>query len=288
MPKPKEERFVAVLMTDPRLLLDDKAYYGPMLQALSESLMKKGLFMRPVQCLHQHQQQHFLDSPRHLYAGIVFLSQMFKHKPFIKEVVARMGGPKVMLDHHFDDVPVHSVREDALAGMRMLTEHVLSLGHRRVAYVDNDRPDANPWKRQGVNMALRQSGRRELGPGWTAGCRLNFSDASAAMDWFLDLEKPPTAIICCDDNRALLVLQAAAERGMRVPADMSVAGYGDTAVGTGRSNILTSVAFASEELGRRAAELVAGPAHAGPVPVLVPPTLMIRDSTGAPASRTHD
>jgi DNA-binding LacI/PurR family transcriptional regulator len=279
-----EKKFIAVLMSDPKMLLDDQEYYGPMLRALSETLLARGLIMRPVQCLHEHQKQHFLLGPDGVYSGVVALGSMFKHKEFVSAVVEKMTGPKVMLDHHFPDIPMHSVREDALAGMRMLTEHMLSLGHRHIAYLDMDRPDGNPWKREGINLALRQAGHSELPPGWVAGCRWNFSDAAAALEWFMDLSPRPTGIICSDDNRALFLLQAAAELGMRIPDDLSIAGYGDTAVSTGRSNILTSVAFEGEELGRKAAELVSGPDDAKPVSVLVTPRLAPRNSTAAPKS----
>jgi DNA-binding LacI/PurR family transcriptional regulator len=279
----REQHFVAVLMSDPRKLLDDRAYYGPMLQALSETLMTSGHLMRPIQCLHEHQKEHFLHSPPGLYAGVVFLGQMFRHKTFIEAVVRNMSGPKVMLDHHFDDLAIHSVREDAVTGMQMLTEHLLSLGHRHIAYVDSDNPDTNPWKRQGVNLALREAGQPELPAGWIAGCRFNFSDAAAALEWFLELDPAPSAVICCDDYLALYVLQAAAERGMRVPRDISITGYGDTAVVGGRSGFLTSVAFPSTEMGRRAAEMIAGPPDAAPAAVLVPPQLMVRGSSAAPA-----
>ncbi len=280
-----EKCFVAVLMSDPKKLLDDEKYYGPMLRELSEALLAKNIMMRPVQCLHEHQKQHFLLSPEGMYSGIVALGQMYKHKEFVEAVVRRMPGPKVMLDHHFDDIAMHSVREDALAGMRTVTEHMLSLGHRHIAYLDMDRPDGNPWKREGLNLALRQAGRSQLAPGWIAGCRMNFSDVSAALDWFLDLEPRPTGIVCCDDDRALHLLQAAAEQGLRVPDDLSITGYGDTAVTTGRSHILTSVAFASKELGRKAAELVCGPEDAKPISILVTPDLVPRGSTAEPAGR---
>jgi LacI family transcriptional regulator len=282
MAEKQEQRFVAVLMSDPKRLLDDKEYYGPMLRALSDTLLSRGLMMRPVQCLHDHQQQRFLEGPAGLYAGVVFLGQMYRRKDFIAEVAASMSGPKVMLDHHFDDIPIHSIREDAVAGMRMLTEHLLSLGHQRIAYVDNDNPDANPWKREGIDQALTQAGQQPLGPGWVAGCRFTFSDASAALEWFMDLDPGPSAIICAEDYRALHVFQAAAERAMRVPHDLSIAGYGDTAVRTGRSEILTSVAFDAAQMGRKAAELAAGAADAPPEAVMVSPTLMIRGSTGEP------
>ncbi len=274
--------FVAVLVLDSRALLSDKLYYGPMLQGLSDGLMEKGLFLRPIQCLQEYQKEHFLRTPPGFYKGVVFLGPLYIYKLFIQAVVEKLSCPKVMLDHHFDDIPLHSVREDSVAGMRIMTEHLLSLGHRRLAYLDKSSPDANPWKREGVNLALREAGLAELGRGWVAGCRDNFTDVSAALDWFMGLESRPTAIICFDDTRALLLLQAAAERGMRVPHELSIGGFGDFAVQTGRSELLSSMRVDSSLMGRKAAGLIVGGADAAPVSVLVSPELVARGTTAAP------
>jgi DNA-binding LacI/PurR family transcriptional regulator len=278
----RKPRFIAVLLPETQKLLDDRGYYGPMLQALSETLLESGCHMRPIQCLHEYQKEHFLRSPARAYAGVVFMGMLYKSKLFIEAVLENLPGPKVVLDHHFDDLPLHSVREDAVAGMRVLTEHLISLGHRHVAYLDNDKPDANPWKREGINLALREAGLRELGPGWVAGCRCNFLDVSEALEWFMGLEPRPTAIMTCGDVRALLLLQAVAERGLAVPRDISIVGYGDLAVRSGRSRQLTSVGVDLAQMGRRAAELVTGDADAKPVSVLVAPELQVRGTTAAP------
>jgi LacI family transcriptional regulator len=197
-------------------------------------------------------------------------------------VVNHVAGPKVMLDHHMEGLGIHSVCEDSVTGMRLVTEHLLALGHRHLAYLDMSTPQANPWKRDGVDQALAKAGLPGLGPGWVAGCRDNFSDVSVALDWFLNLSPRPTAVIACSDSRALLLLQAAAERGLRVPQDLSITGYGDSAVRTGRSAILTSVWVDPAAMGRRAAELVLGPAEAKPEFVKIPPELTVRGSTAPP------
>ena len=277
----RKDMFVAVLMPDTRRVLANKDYYGAMVQGLSDELMRKGLHIRPIQCLHGYQKEHFLHSPHSLYCGVVFMA-LYQDKLFIRAVVESLPGPKVVLDHHFDDLSTHSVREDAVGGMRALTEHLLSLGHRHIAYVDMSRPDANPWKREGVNLALREAGLPELARGWVAGCRDNFSDAAAALEWFLEMKPRPTAVICCDDVRALFLLQAAAERGLRIPNDLSISGYGDAAVRTGRSKVLTSASVDVVEMGRRAAELAAGDPDAKPVSVLVPLKLEVRGTTAGP------
>ena len=279
-----QARFVAVLMPESQKFLTDRLYYGPMLQGLNDALMEKHVFMRPVQCLHEYQRDHFLHSSQRLYSGVVFLGPVYTFDLFIRAVAQALPGPKVMLDHHCEDLAIHSVREDAVAGMHMVVEHLLALGHRHIAYLDNERPDINPWKRGGVDDALKAAGLPGLQRGWTAGCRTNFADAAAALEWFSGLAPRPTAVVCADDLRALLLLQAAAEQGLRVPQDLSIAGFGDVAVRSGRSLRLTSVGIDPALMGRRAAELVTGAENAAPVAALVPPELFVRGTTGAPAS----
>jgi len=276
---------VAVLVPEPDKVLNDRIYYGPMMQGLNDGLMERRLFMRPVACLHDYQREHFLRSGPALYAGAAFVGSVYAFDGFVRDVARGIRGPKVIVDHHLDDPPIHSVREDAVAGMRMAAEHLLALGHRRMAYLDNERADMNPWKRQGVDEALRAAGLPGLEPGRTAGCRMNFGDTATALDWFLGLAPRPTAVVCADDFRALFLLQAAAERGLRVPADLSIVGFGDLAVRSGRSRQLTSVGTDPVLLGRRAAELLAGPADAVPVAALIPPEIFVRGTTGAPAAK---
>jgi len=278
-------RFAAALLPEPQALISQKLYYGPMLQGLGEGLLEAGIMLRPVHCMQLYQQQRFLETPRGFYAGLAFMGTIYACEGFIRRVAGEMSCPKVMVDHHFEDLAMHSVRDDAQSGMRALTEHLVGLGHRHVAYLDKGSPEANPWKREGVREALLAAGLPALERGWVAGCRDNFADVSAALEWFMDLSPRPTAVVCFDDTRALLALQAAAERGMRVPEDLSVAGYGDEAVRTGRSQVLTSMHIDAEQMGRRAAELLVRGGGAEPVALMLAPELRARASTAAPGGR---
>ncbi len=279
---PHGARFVAVLLPETKQILDGAGYYGPMIDGLNAGLMERRIFMRPVQCLHEYQKEHFLHSAVSMYSGVVILGTFFTSELFLRAVAEALPGPKVMLDHHVPDLGIHGVCEDSAAGMSALVGHLLSLGHRHVAYLDMSNPQANPWKRDGINGALTAAGLPALGRGWVAGCRDKFADVSVALDWFMGMNPRPTAIVCCNDERALLLLQAAAERGLRVPGDLSIAGYGDNAVRTGRSSSLTSVWVDPVEMGRRGAELVTADPGARPELALVAPHLEIRGTTAPP------
>ncbi|HOX07083.1 MAG TPA: LacI family DNA-binding transcriptional regulator [Planctomycetota bacterium] len=275
--------FVAVLLSEPEKWLNDKSYYGPMLQGLSEGLLERGYYMRPIDCLHEYQRAHFLDSSSGLYAGAVFLGPTYPFVDFIRRAAERVPGPKVLLDHHIEGMGIHSIREDAEAGMGMVVRHLVDLGHRSLAYLDLEDPGANPWKRRAIDLALQDAGLPELGAGRVAGCRNSFLDAAKALEWLLALSPRPTAVLCCDDIRALLLLQAAAEHSLRVPHDLSITGFGDAAVRSGRSQILTSVSVDPAAMGRKAAEIIAAGKDGGPRTILIRPELVVRGSTARPA-----
>jgi DNA-binding LacI/PurR family transcriptional regulator len=273
-------RFVPVLLPESGDIQVKWPYYSRMLEAFSEALMRGNCFMRMVPCLHSYQREHFLNTLGEQYAGAVFLGPTYQMKNFIAAVVARLEGPSVMLDHHFDDLPLSSVREDAVAGMSEVAGHLLALGHRHIAYLDSANPDDNPWKREGINRALGAAGLPEL-TGRVAGSRYNFIDVAAALEWFTGLEPRPTAVIACSDPMALFLLRAAGEVGISVPDDLSIAGFGDFAALTGRSQALTSAGVDPADAGRKAAELILG-APQEPVAVLLPPRLAVRETTAPP------
>ncbi len=107
-------------------------------------------------------------------------------------------------------------------------------------------------------------------------------EAAKRANTFVDRRFGDAEAGMTESERALLLLQAAAERGMRVPQELSIAGFGDFAVQAGRSQVLTSMRVDSSLMGRKAAELIAGDADAGPVSVLVPPELAARGTTAPP------
>jgi LacI family transcriptional regulator len=115
------------------------------------------------------------------------------------------------------------------------------------------------------------------------------------------MPEPPTAVFCFNDRTAMGAYRAAAERGRRVPADLSVVGFDDQElIASSLSPGLTTVALPHDEMGVRAVqallELIEQPATGTgpPLQKLMPCPLVRRDSVGPPTrypsrlqSRTH-
>ncbi|MFD0200516.1 MULTISPECIES: LacI family DNA-binding transcriptional regulator [Saccharothrix] len=165
--------------------------------------------------------------------------------------LARRGLPFVVVDPRTAPPPdVASVSAAHLAGARALTAHLVELGHRDIGVI------AGPveWlagdaRTAGHHAALAQAGVlparhrvHHVEPTTAEGLR--------AAGELLDEPDRPTAIVCFNDKLAVGALQAAHERGLRVPEDLSVAGFDDIDLSRATRPALTTVRQPLQEMGR--------------------------------------
>lgn len=166
------------------------------------------------------------------------------------------GTPTVLLDQSNEDLC--SVAVDDVLGGEMAANHVIEMGHRRIAFLNGPayiRPCAD--RRTGVLRAFRKAGLDPdvhltiipiVAPGAANG--------EAILDGLLAAEHPPTAVICDSDVLALGVLRGLRRRDMMCPRDLAVVGYDDVEFAAELSTPLTSVQQPAYHMGRAAAELL--------------------------------
>jgi LacI family transcriptional regulator len=175
------------------------------------------------------------------------------------------------------------IRTDSARGIELAVAHLASLGHRRVGYAGAQRSTVAGRERlRGFEAAVAAHGLdrderlRHEGDYSRAGGR-----AGAAA--LLALDPRPTAIVAVSDLVAAGVYAAAAERGLRVPDDLSVTGFDDLEVAQLLSPALTTIRQDPYALGALAADAVRTLVDGGAAePALVAPNLTVRGST-APA-----
>ncbi len=196
--------------------------------------------------------------------------------------------PAVILEH---DLPgQYCIAVDDLRGGWLGTQHLLSLGHRRIGLIRRTPSSATSSQRfTGYRQALEAAGLAfdprlvvECGPGQEAGYQ--------AMRQLLALSEPPTAVFTHNDVLALGAMHAIRSAGLEIPGDISVVGYDDTTSSAYLGPPLTTVKFPTDEMGRRAAEMILRLAqHKDELPprtLTLPVKLMVRASTGPPPVRT--
>jgi LacI family transcriptional regulator len=173
------------------------------------------------------------------------------------------------------------------AGAKAATEHLLSLGHRRIAHISGPRGWAAAEERiEGYQSALSAAG---VLPSADLVVEGNFESPSghSAAGRLLDLADPPTAIFASNDNMAVGTLRAARERGLSVPEDLSVVGFDDAELASIVTPALTTVRQPLAELGRTAVSLLMRMIERQRVEALrveLATRLVVRDSTRPPPS----
>jgi LacI family transcriptional regulator len=164
--------------------------------------------------------------------------------------LSRARLPLVVIDpKSLPHARVTSVGATNFAGGLAATQHLLSLGHRRIAYLGGPAIAAhNQARMHGYRAALEAEGITIPAAYVRAGlfCYQDGIEGTAAL---LDLPEPPTAVFAGSDETAAGVIEAARVRGLRIPEDLSVVGFDDTEIARFASPPLTTVRQPLREMG---------------------------------------
>ena len=168
------------------------------------------------------------------------------------------GVPVVLVDRRLEGAT--AVFTDDEAGGRLATEHLLRLGHERIAFVGDTENGpfgftSSEARRRGYEAALRAAG-VAVHPEYLRTGPHRRDAARVAAGELLGLAVPPTAIFAASDTQALGVLEAAGFEGFSVPGDLSVIGFDDLEVAPYVG--LTTVHQPLEDSGRRGIERLVG------------------------------
>lgn len=165
--------------------------------------------------------------------------------------LSRAGLPLVVIDPL--NVPgreVTSVGATNFAGGLAATQHLLDLGHQRIAYLGTDASSAhNQARMHGYRAALDGAG-VVVPKNYVRSGRSLYEDGVAGGAVLLALPDRPTAVFAATDEIAAGLVEAARAEGLRVPQDLSVVGFDDTEVARLLSPPLTTVHQPLREMGR--------------------------------------
>lgn len=193
--------------------------------------------------------------------------------------------PCVFLDVEAEGFPSLTIDDEAAGALA--TRHLVELGHRAIGFVGDEENGSfgfvsSARRRSGYRRALAEAGIPER-PEFQRTGPHGKDPARELAGELLDLPGPPTAIFAASDTQALGVLEAAAQRGTRVPEDLSVVGFDDVSVAAYAG--LTTVRQPLYESGSWAAELLAARLADPDLPAphrVLPVELVERRSTGPP------
>ncbi|HEX4444900.1 MAG TPA: LacI family DNA-binding transcriptional regulator [Galbitalea sp.] len=194
--------------------------------------------------------------------------------------IARLADtmPVVVLNRHVSGVP--TVVLDTVSGMSQALEHLVSLGHRTIAYVEGP---TRSWANAARWRALTEAANgRDISLGRLGPFAPSRESGTAAADALVN--SGATAAIAFNDLLAIGMLDRLAARGIRVPEELSIVGCDDIFGADFCSPALTTITTPIEQAGRVAVTLLLGQlesrAGSGRDGVLLPTHLTVRASTG--------
>jgi len=188
--------------------------------------------------------------------------------------------PVVVTGRTLKAAGLFSLNFDNVGGARMATEHLIGLGHRRIACITGDpaHPDAIERLR-GYANALADAG-IAYEPGLVAQGQFHEESGRIAMEHLLESRQRFSAVFACNDQMAFGAALALHRRGLHVPDDLSLVGFDDLAGANYAIPPLSTVHQPGYELGRIAAgamlQLLAGEKPGATIPA---PQFVAREST---------
>jgi DNA-binding LacI/PurR family transcriptional regulator len=199
------------------------------------------------------------------------------------DLVRKLAIPAVAINARPRWEGIASVRQAHEPGIHALLDHLVGLGHRRIAHVCGPRDYIHAHDRETAWRDYLSAAR--IRPGALVEGDFSLAGGSRAAAVLLRRRPRPTAVFCANDLMAIGFIAKATEMGFSVPTDVSVAGYDDIDFGAYARPSLTTVTTAPHSLGERAASCLLGMVDGeAPSHVETEPTrLVVRASTGPAA-----
>lgn len=187
------------------------------------------------------------------------------------------------------DSRLPSLGFDNADAARMAAEHLLGLGHRRIGVISgltshNDRARS---RIEGVRQALALAD-LTLPPSLLSEQAFNLEGGRLGLRKLMSARQPPTAIFCGNDLLAVGAMLEAQRMNLKIPDQLSICGIDNLEISAAINPGLTTVSLPTQDLGRIAAQYMIS-AISGEVIAsqsLLPFELIVRGSTGVPASST--
>jgi LacI family transcriptional regulator len=194
------------------------------------------------------------------------------------------GAKIVLVDRTMGSLRCLAVATDNVEVGVLATEHLVSLGYRRIGHLQGDASSVSAERLEGYKQALTKN-RLRYDDSLVRACGLLESEGYQAMRGWLKEGNLPEAIFAVNDPAAIGAMKAAEEAGLLVGKDVALVGAGNIHYGDMLRVPLTTVSWSRCEMGQQAARLLINliegkPEHAKARRVILPPELIVRSSCG--------
>lgn len=231
----------------------DHAIFAEVVQAFSDTVDELGFTILLASHGYDPQREYAILRKllEHRVDGVVLTG--LDHDEAVFQLIESQQIPSILMWNYSATSRYPSIGADNDLAARLITDHVLSLGHRDIAWMfppttGNDRAQS---RKRAVEHRLAQAG-IQVPKAWQLTTVYSISAAKRDIRALLSHDNRPTAIICGNDILATGVMHGCFASGARVPQDMSVVGIGDFKGSADLEPGLTTVRLPARQIGRTA------------------------------------
>jgi LacI family transcriptional regulator len=222
----------------------------------------------------------------HRVEGILIAPVSDRSREHLRRL-AHFGVPYVLVDRTIPGVDADTVLGDSAGGAQQLVEHLIALGHRRIAMItESDAVSTARDRRRGYEAALAGAG-LELDPALLVEGTVDPGGGREGMRLLLELETPPTAVFTVNNLVALGAIEAVRETGREVPDDVALVCFDDIDYASRLHPFLTVMEQPAETFGTLGTQLllerIEGRAPDRRRTVVLPAQFVVRRSCGGTA-----
>jgi DNA-binding LacI/PurR family transcriptional regulator len=218
--------------------------------------------------------------------GVIFVEPW---RDETNETLDLANKPYVYVYRLFEGDSTNSVILDDLYGGRLAVEHLVKLGHRRIAFINGPHGWVTSKERLESYRAVLAENGIPYEPALVEEGTWEVQSGHRAAQKYLGLPERPTAIFAGNDLMALGAIYAIQEAGLNVPKDIAIVGYDDREIASLSNPTITTVCTPSFEMGQTAARLIVERLeHHVEIkdPIRIQGRLIIRESCGAIPQKT--
>ena len=215
------------------------------------------------------------------------VDDLVTNEEYVEKAKQIISAIPIVVTGKLDGIKCYEVQIDAGRAVELLMEHLLELGHKKIAMVGG--------RRSVIATTVKLKKYKEILKGHQIPYReeyviegsYDFETGYLGMNQVLEMEDVPTAVIAINDFAAAGVVRSASERGCRIPEDISVVSYDNTHLTDLLIPKLTSIDYDYVNYGKRLVDTAIAAAQGKKVSrhQMVLPALVVRESSGPPPVR---
>lgn len=279
-----KSKMIGILAADIR-----NPYYAELFVACEQAARKAGYTVLLANTLGETQrEEEMLQMLRGQQAEAIIqmggrVDDLISNVEYVELVNQTMANTPVIITGKLDGTKCHMVRIDSMGTMELLMEHLLSLGHRRIALIGGRMNVLSTYEKfLQYKQILKENGIPFDPDLVSEEGSYNEKSGYGLMNRMFDKGVEPTAVIAVNDSTAAGVMRSIMEHGYRIPEDISLVSYDNTYMTELLIPRLTSVDYNYEEFGRILVESAIAAIEGNEIDYLktITPKLVVRESSG--------